>query len=158
MADIDRARLRELAAAARDAVAALDGMGDRPIAEQIALMRARNGALGALEAACTPHDVTALLDALDAAERERDEARERQRIAEVAHGAVLQTTVEIVVKRDALAALLLECHDVATGRQDHTWMGACPGLDAGFNSRDPKCPACAVLLRVEAALAAREPT
>jgi predicted HD phosphohydrolase len=104
---IDRARLRELAAAARDAVAALDGMGDRPIAEQIALMRARNGALGALEAACTPHDITALLDALDAAERERDEARrhhaENTRLIEKERGRVIDT---LRAERDALAALL----------------------------------------------------
>lgn len=163
---IDRARLRALAEAARDAVAALDGMGDRPIAEQIALMRARNGALGALEAACTPHDILALLDALDAAERGRDEARERQRVAEVAHGAVLRTAVEIVVERDALAAdarrwQAIDAHWRTAQcyfRKDATNSIRAVQMFIDFDHRNDGKALGGVVDEAIAALAAREPT
>lgn len=185
-APIDRARLRALAEKARDTEAAYRVLPNTAQADDVLrLGRARNNASHALEHAASPDAILALLDALDAAERERDAARQksadyhrRAQQAEAANyqhlkalnraqGVPLSSFARALTygamreaerERDALAALLRECRDVATGWQDHYWMGACPGLDAGFNSRDPNCPACAVLLRVEAALAAREPT
>ncbi len=104
MADIDRARLRALAEKARDAEAAYLALPNTaPADDVLRLGRARNNASHALEHAASPDAILALLDALDAAERERGEARaQRDDTAiefDVAWGAALKANAE----RDALA-------------------------------------------------------
>ena len=114
MADIDRARLRALAEKARDAEAAYLALPNTaPADDVLRLGRARNNASHALEHAASPDAILALLDALDAAERERDrldaalrasciDAREELR--EMGGGCSRAVAAE--AERDALAALL----------------------------------------------------
>ena len=70
MADLDRARLRELAEDAKRAREWLDG-ADRKRSHQKAVADAV-GKLGLFKYEASPDALLALLDALDAAERERD--------------------------------------------------------------------------------------
>jgi hypothetical protein len=73
-------------------------------------------------AAASPDAVLALLDALDAVERERDEARrhhaENTRLIEKERGRVIDT---LRAERNALAALL---RDVKVAREGHYWTQA----------------------------------
>lgn len=53
-------------------------------------------------------------------------------------------------------ALVRDLRDVAAGAIRHEYMGACPDAVQGYDTRDPECDACRVLLRADAALAAEE--
>jgi hypothetical protein len=39
--------------------------------------------------------------------------------------------------------------DVAIGKKRHDWRGTCPDSVEGYDSRDPQCPACKVLIEFE---------
>lgn len=98
-----RARLRALAEKARDAEAAYRVLPNTaPTDDVLRLGRARNNASHALEHAASPDAILALLDALDAVERERDEARrhhaENTRLIEKERGRVIDT---LRAERDA---------------------------------------------------------
>ena len=121
MADIDRARLRALAEKARDAEAAYLALPNTaPADDVLRLGRARNNASHALEYAASPEAILALLDALDAVARERDEARAQRdqtaREFDAAWGAALKANTE----RDALAALLREAYRLLDTASDAT--------------------------------------
>ena len=45
---------------------------------------------------------------------------------------------------------------VATGEIDHTGKGLCPDRIEGFDSRDPGCPACKILIEAEGRVAEME--
>ena len=45
---------------------------------------------------------------------------------------------------------------VATGEIKHTFNGLCPDPIEGFDSRDPVCPACKILIEAEARVAELE--
>ena len=45
--------------------------------------------------------------------------------------------------------LFTKLKDVATGAIKHDYMGLCPDSIEGHDSRDPKCPACRVLIEAD---------
>lgn len=57
---------------------------------------------------------------------------------------------------EAQRQIIADLIAVASDRVRHTWSGDCPddGGPQDTASRDPGCPACQVILRAEAALAA----
>ena len=40
--------------------------------------------------------------------------------------------------------------DIATGKVEHAWSGACPDSDLGHGQRDPDCLACQIIQSAEA--------
>jgi hypothetical protein len=151
-----RARLRALAEKARDAEAAYRVLPNTAQADDVLrLGRARNNASHALEHAASPDAILALLDALDEAERERDEARTQRDDTALEFDVVWGAALKANTERDALAALLrearswldssaLRCENLHHDKADqHEWTGlACP-VEARIG---------ALLARIDAAL------
>ena len=52
--------------------------------------------------------------------------------------------------------LIAELIAVATGEIDHAGNGLCPDHIEGFDSRDPGCPACKILIEAEGRVAEME--
>ena len=111
MSDDDTARLRALAQAHRDAWAAHDAAVASGVNRRTGTLTAALLTIEPFEAACTSDALLALLDALDEARRERDEAKRDARELRFLWEQRGERANKAEDERDAAVALLREARD-----------------------------------------------
>ena len=57
---------------------------------------------------------------------------------------------ELLARVAELEAQNIGLLDIATGKVEHAWSGACPDSDLGHGQRDPDCLACRIIQSAEA--------